>query len=550
MSETFKKGVNSRRPNVLLILNDDMGYSDIECYGGEMRTPNLNRLAARGLRYTQFYSSARCCPSRASLLTGLHPHQADVGDMVGDDQLDGYLGNLSKNSATIAEVLHRNGYRTYMSGKWHVTGDYEDSKNHNWPCQRGFDEYYGMLCGAGSYFWPKHLKRNNCPIETVAEDYYITDAISDEAVNQIAGHFAAHGDRPFFQFLAYTAPHWPLHARDEDVAACKGRFDSGWDALRSERLRRMVDMGILPPHAELSPRDPSQPAWEDTANKEWQASRMEVYAAQIESMDSGIGRVLDELEKQGQLDNTLIFFLADNGGCHEEIHHKSDWAQRLPFSDSAQSHTKDGREVRFGNIPEIQPGPEEGYCSYGVPWANLSNTPFRKYKHWVHEGGIATPLIVHWPEGFAARGEIRHQPGQLPDIMATILEATQSTYPDSIGDRTILRHEGYSLVQTFSDEPHGRKVLTWEHEGNCAIRRGKWKLVRECSPKPWGGSGYQEWELYDIEADRSELHDLATDMPELVQELEQEWQVWAQRCNVRDFHTVLEQRKKLREERY
>lgn len=533
-------GGGGERPNVVLILNDDMGYSDLGCYGGEMRTPHLDRLAGGGLRYTQFYNTARCCPSRASLLTGLHPHQADVGHMIGNDQLDGYLGDLSRKAATIAEVLGTNGYHTCMSGKWHVSGKMQPGEEANWPCQRGFDEYYGMLCGAASYYAPKFLKRNNTPIEAPASGpFYFTDAISDEAVGQLRRHFSTRPDQPFFQYVAYTAPHWPLHAKEEDIAACRGRFDEGWDVLRAKRLRRMVEMGLLGEGAELSPRDPTQPPWEDEAEKSWQARRMEVYAAQIESMDAGIGRILEELEDSGQLDNTLIIFLADNGGCAENIPPGSNKGH----SASAQSHTRDGRPVRFGNDPSIIPGGEDTYASYGVPWANLSNTPFRKYKHWVHEGGIATPFIVHWPAGMKARNAIRHQPAQLPDVMATIVDVTAAAWPQTIGDRRILPHEGFSMRPTFDDDqPHQRDTLTWEHEGNCAIRQGRWKLVREHTPTSRGGIGPHPWELYDIDNDRSELHDLAAAHPDVVARLEHEWNTWAARCNVRPYEEVLKRR--------
>lgn len=534
------------RPNVLLILNDDMGYSDLGCYGGEIRTPNLDALARNGLRYTQFYNTARCCPSRASLLTGAYPHQADVGDMVGDDDMDGYLGDLSMNCATIAEVLRQNGYRTYMSGKWHVTGHYDSQ--HNWPCQRGFDRYYGMLCGAASYFAPKSLTRDNTPIEAPSGPFYFTDAITDAAIGHIEDHCRDQPDQPFFQYLAYTAPHWPLHAPEEDIARYKGVYDCGWDALREQRLARLKALGILGEEAGLSARDPLQPAWQDVGNKEWQARRMEVYAAQIDRMDQGIGRVLEQLKKLGQLDNTLIIFLADNGGCHEEI--GGGWAKKLSSSLSAQSHTRDGIPVRFGNSPDIMPGAEDTYCSYGVPWANVSNTPFRKYKTWVHEGGIATPFIVHWPAGFAQRGELRQQPAQLPDVMATLLECTGSIYPATVDRRSIRPHEGFSMVPTFDDQPHCREVLYWEHEGNAGIRRGPWKMVREYIPRWYGdkqllpgqSKGLQDWELYNIDQDRSELHNLATSSPELVAELDALWQSWAKRCNVKPWDTVLAQR--------
>ncbi|MFO7725158.1 MAG: arylsulfatase [Oceanipulchritudo sp.] len=532
-----------KRPNILLILNDDMGYSDIGCYGGEIKTPNLDRLATGGLRFTQFYNTARCCPSRASLLTGLHPHQADVGDMVGDDGVDGYLGDLAPDAATIAEVLKGNGYRCYMSGKWHVTGRYH-GPNENWPCQRGFDAYYGMLCGAASYYAPKTLMRDNTPIEPPEEaDFYFTDAISDEAVAQLEKHLSEEDPPPFFQYVAYTAPHWPLHAKPEDIRKYEGTYACGWDSIRERRLKRLRELKITGTESELSGRDPTQPAWEAAADKDWEALRMQVYAAQIDSMDQGIGRILAALESAGELDNTLVIFLADNGGCHEVI--GGEWARRLPMGPSGRSHTRDGRPVRFGNDPEILPGPEDTYCSYGVAWANASNTPFRKYKSWIHEGGISTPFIVHWPGGISEKGSLRRQPAQLPDVMATVLEVTGSRYPEQIGRRSILPHEGFSLCDAFAGRPHGREILTWEHEGNCGIRKGRWKLVREfIKPGREGPSGYQPWELYDMETDRSEMTDLAERHPGRVNELASLWQEWAGRCQVRPFDEILRRRGK------
>lgn len=527
--------MKKEQPNILLILNDDMGYSDLGCYGGEIETPNLDRLANEGLRYTQFYNTARCCPSRASLLTGLHPHQADVGHMIGDYDMDGYLGELSKDSVTIAEVLGSQGYHCCMSGKWHLTGRL-DEPNETWPRQRGFDRYYGMLTGAGSYYSPKTHVRENELLPEPEGDFYFTDAISDEAVRHITEHFSSKPDQPLFQYLAYTAPHWPLHAREEDIEKYRGRYDGGWDQIREERLQRMADLGLIDRATELSPRDSATPAWEEEPNKEWQARRMEVYAAMIDRMDQGIGRVLRALEEAGELDNTLVLFLADNGGCHEEI--GADWSRRILHGRSARRYTRDGRPVRAGNDPSVMPGPEDTYQSYGLPWANVSNTPFRKYKSWVHEGGISTPLLVHWPQGMEARGEFRRQPAQLPDIMATVLEATGCSYPETFNEQSIQPMEGYSLLPTFADPetPTERPYLAWEHEGKCGIRRGRYKLVRECD---------QPWELYDIASDRSELHDLAAEQPGVLEEMAGLYEQWAQRVGVQPWRKIVEQRERI-----
>lgn len=521
------------RPNIILILNDDMGFSDIGCYGGEVQTPNLNALARHGLRYTQFYNTARCCPSRASLLTGLHPHQADVGDMMNNDDVDGYRGDLSANAVTIAEVLKPAGYSTYMSGKWHLTHHLEPgSPQYNWPCQRGFDDFYGIITGAASFYQPRTLARNNSLIEPEGEDYFFTDAISDHAVRQIQEHVDQRSEQPFFQYVAYTAPHWPLHAHEDDIARYEGRFDDGWDQLREQRIERMIEMGIISENWRLSERDPEVGPWEQEEHKTWQARRMAVYAAQIDRMDQGIGRILDSLKATGQFENTVIIFLADNGGCAEELGGGSQsWVKRLVESQPyvGTIETRDGRPVRFGNSPDIAPGPEDTYCSYGRCWANVSNTPFRFYKHWIHEGGIATPFIVHWPNGLDAEGELRHQPAQLPDVMATILDITQTPYPRTHAGQDIKPLEGFSMVPTLINEPHQREALFFEHHGNRGVRRGKWKLVAEFAGKNL------PWELYDMDSDRSELYDLSAEHPALVEELKALYFDWARRCGVMEM---------------
>ena len=520
-------------PNILLILNDDMGYSDIGCYGGDVRTPNLDGLAKGGLRFTQFYNTARCCPSRASLLTGLYPHQADVGHMMHNDEVDGYLGDLSRNAVTLAEALKGAGYATAMSGKWHVTR--EMSAPGNWPCQRGFDRFYGMLCGAGSYWDPCHLKRNDEAIRLEPGEYF-TDTISDEAADQIHDHHEAQPDRPLFQYVAYTAPHWPLHAPEEDVASYKGVFAEGWDALREKRLERLKDEGILDDGWELSPRDAGAEPWDSVEDPEWQQRRMEAYAAQIDRMDQGIGRILQALRDTGRLENTLVIFLADNGGCAEGVGTNGERFYH-PARSSGRQFTRDGsKEVRFGNLPEIWPGPEDTYASYGTAWANLSNTPFRKFKCWTHEGGISTPFVVHWPDGIAARNELRHTPAQLPDVMATLLDVAGATYPEEYNGQDIKPCEGFSMAPVFEqDLSFGREVLYWEHEGNAAVRRGEWKLVRDFNAEG-------DWELYNIQTDRSEVHNLAEQEPAIRESLLALWQEWADRVGVQDFGWIKERR--------
>ena len=512
------------RPNVVLILNDDMGYSDIGCYGGEIETPNLDRLAANGLRFSQFYNTARCSPSRASMLTGLHPHQTGVGILTYDSGPEGYAGNLNHRCVTIPQALKRNGYRTYMSGKWHVASSLTRPTD-TWPMQRGFDEFYGTIIGAGSFYDPNTLTRGNENAEREAREpgFFYTDAISDQAVAFIDRHEREHAGTPFFEYVAYTAPHWPLHAHEEDIAKYRGRFDKGWDRLREERLDKLVEWGILHAHWKLSPRDPTQPPWTEAGHKAWLLRCMEVYAAQVDRMDQGIGRILAALERHGRLDDTVVIFLADNGACAEDIPEGVTIDELVNKLMIARSHTRSGEPVHFGNDPNRMPGPENTYQSYGTAWANLSNTPFRLYKHWIHEGGISTPLIVHWPAGIRDKGGLRHAPGYLPDIMATILDVTGSEYPSTFEGNEVDPLEGTSLLPVFERDGLDRPPMFWEHEGNAAVRIGKWKLVRNY-PGPW--------ELYDMESDRTELHDVAASHPERVEAMALQYEAWAARCGV------------------
>ncbi len=510
-----KRQPQPSRPDIVLIVADDLGYSDLGCYGGELKTPNLDALARRGVRLSQFYNTARCSPSRASLLTGKHPHQTGIGVLTRPDLPHGYRGDLSPEHRTIAEMLSAAGWRTWLSGKWHLSADVSEPSG-SWPTQRGFDRFFGTIAGCSSYFDPQTLTRGEDPADDAADsDFYYTDAISNEASQWIDGLAAEESDDPFFLYLAYTAPHWPLHARAHDIEANRGSFDAGWDSLREQRLQRMVEEGLIEPGTTLTERDPSQPAWADADAKAWQLRRMEVYAAQVEAMDRGVGQVLESLRRSGRLDNAIIVFLSDNGASAEE----------LPIGDpesfalkdrSILAGTRDGRELRLGNVPSIEPGDDDTYSSYGVPWANLSNTPFRRYKRWVHEGGIATPLIVHWANGDLADGSIVHSASQLVDVLPTLLEAAGV-------DRSEFVPEGRSLLGALRGEASDDRTLYWEHIGNAAIRRGRWKLVREHE---------REWELYDMAADRTETRDRAIEHPEIVGELSAAWEVWADRVGV------------------
>jgi arylsulfatase len=483
----------SKSPNIVLIMVDDAGYSDLGCYGGDIETPHLDRLAANGLRFTHFYNTARCCPARASLLSGLYPHQAGMGWMTAANLgTDGYAGDLNDRCLTIAECLKPAGYATYMSGKWHLTHvKYcgPDGPKHSWPRQRGFDRFFGTILGGGSYFSTPSLTVDNEQVQP-PEGFYYTDAISDHACTFIDDHCQQKKGQPLFLYVAYTAPHWPLHAKAEDIARYRGRFRQGWDVLRGKKVERMRAMGILDEHWGLSERDEGVPSWDSLSEQERDVFdlRMAIYAAQVTRMDAGVGRIVDVLEANGILEDTLILFLSDNGGCHEEI------------------HRGDPDPATFGT--------DASFESYGRPWANVSNVPFREFKSWVHEGGIATPLIAHWPEGIERAGELERQVGHIVDVMPTCLELVSADYPaDSAQDVHGL--QGRSLVPAFGGQAIERDCVFWEHEGNRALREGRWKLVA----KGVGG----RWELYDMARDRSELNDLAGDHPGRVKAMAEKW---------------------------
>ena len=494
------------RPNIIVILADDMGFSDIGCFGGEIETPNLDRFAAGGMRFTQAYSCARCCPTRASLLTGLYPHQAGIGHMTNeaDRRFDyghpSYRGDLTWNSVTLAEVLGAAGYHTYMAGKWHV-----GTPRGMWPRDRGFEHYFGIIRGACNYFKPgpdKLLTLEDTPVEEVPEDFYTTNAFTNHAIRFIE---AQTDDAPFFLYLAYNAPHWPLNALPEDVEKYRQRYGEGWDALREERFKRQREMGMATEAWRLSPRDARVPPWSKLPERrrEELALRMALYAAQVDRMDQNIGRLADMLEKSGKLDNTLILFLSDNGACAE------------------------GK--KFGGGPAKQLGTKEGYfLTYGRGWANASNTPFQRYKHWVHEGGIASPMIAHWPKGMksALRGGICREAVHLIDFMPTLAEVANAEYPEEFGGHRIPPMEGRPLSPLLRGEAPEPRTLFWEHEGNRAVRQGKWKLVSAHA------RGDKQWHLYDLETDRSELNDLKKRHPERAHDLAARYAAWAERCGV------------------
>jgi arylsulfatase len=484
----------AKRPNIVLIMADDMGYSDVGCFGSEIHTPNLDGLAKGGLRMTQFYNGARCCPTRAALLTGLYAHQAGIGHMVNPRPIPAYQGYLNDKCATIAEVLRPAGYKTLMSGKWHVGED-----RPHWPVDRGFDRYFGLISGADNY-WKLDAERKMAldgkPWQPPEKGFYMTDAIADHAAEFVGQN--AGGEKPFFLYAAFTAPHWPLHAYPEDIEKYRGKYEKGWDALRLERHKRMIEMGILDKKWPLTERDATAPAWETVKDRKARDLSMAVYAAQIDRLDQGIGKILAKVREAGQEDNTLVMFLSDNGGCAEIV-----------------NRGKKG----------VPPGPIDSYLSYGLEWANASNTPFRLYKHWTHEGGISTPFIAHWPKGIAKANSISREPGHIIDVMATCVDVSGAKYPGA----PVQPIEGRSLAPVFSGNKMPERTLFWEHEGNRAVRRGKWKLVSRFPDK---------WELFDLDADRTELHDLAAKMPAKVEEFKGQYDVWAKRCGVLPWETL------------
>lgn len=536
------------RPNIIIILSDDMGYSDLGCYGSEIATPNLDTLAAQGVRFTQFYNNARCCPTRASVLTGLYAHQTGIGHMVEDRGFDAYRGDLNHRGLTIAEVLKPAGYRTYAIGKWHVTpGKTVEalSDPHNWPLQRGFDRYYGTINGSNSYWDPQSLMRDNRQV-TIANDpeyrpadYYYTDAIADQTARFIREHVRDHAAQPFFCYVAFTAAHWPMQARERDIAKYHGRYDGGYGPTARARWEKQQQLGVVNPAWGLPP--PAED-WSQVKNPAFEARCMEVYAAMVDELDQGVGRIVAELRAQGQLENTLIFFLQDNGGSAEtngrlgEPKARADHPTRpvlgpdIAHFGNQPTQTRDGWPMRDGY--GVMPGPADTFVAYGRGWANVSNTPFREYKHWDEEGGISTPLIVHWPAGVAVarRGQLEAAPSHIIDLMATCVELAAATYPTEFHGEKILPLEGVSLRPTFSGDPLTRaEPIFWEHEGNRAVRDGKWKLLTNYPGR---------WQLFDLEADRTEQHDVAAQQPDRVARMAAQWEAWAKRVGVQPWAAV------------
>ena len=503
---------NAQRPNVLLILADDLGWSDLGSMGGEIQTPNLDALAGGGLTFTQFYNSARCSPTRASLLTGLTPHQAGVAN-IGPP--------LSQNSATLAEVLGEAGYTTSMVGKWHLT-------ERNTPVDRGFQDFYGMLGGFNSYWEEKpyytRLPAGQPTRDYKADEFYATNAMTDYSIDFITKAQQT-PDKPWFQYLAYQAPHFPLHAPEKDIAKYEAVYAKGWDAIREQRLERQKKMGLIGQDVALTPRSMvpknwinTQTGWADKQNPAWDslpadrqkdlARRMATYAATVDLMDKSIGDIVAHLKKTGQYDNTLILFLSDNGACAE-------WD---PFGfdklDSPLNILHKGEDLKKIGAPE-------SYVSYGSGWANASNTPWRLYKHYAQEGGIRTPLIASWPKGLKTKaGSRTDQPGEVADFMPTLVQLGGATYPMERNGNQIPPFEGESLVPVLDGQNLAPRILCMEHEGNRMVRESNWKLVAIHD---------QPWELYDLGADPTEMNDLAGAQPQRMAKMDADWTDWAQK---------------------
>ncbi len=501
-SEQVQQPAPDSRPNILLIMADDMGYSDLGCYGSEISTPNLDELAQSGVAFRHFYNTARCCPTRASLLTGLYPHEAGMGAMVSDinsnPEPGPYQGYLNNQCLTLAELLQPAGYATYMSGKWHV-----GEKPEYWPTKRGFDKYFGLISGASSYYEVitdqprvRQMAYNGQPWKPPKEEFYMTDALSDSAASFLSQHLSEKSDQPFFMYLAYTAPHWPLHAPAEDIARYQGRYNDGWEALRQERYLRMQKREIIDTTFQLPPWEEGALEWDQRDTTAHWERRMEVYAAMIDRMDQGVGRVFDTLRSKQAWDNTLVIFLSDNGGSPENT---------------------TGRNL---NDPSVEIGFPGSYAAYRKPWSIASNTPFRRYKRHVEEGGIASPLLMHWPEGINATDERIDTYAHVVDIYPTIAELAQATYPDSI---RALR--GTNLLPIFKGESDAAgRPLFWEHIGHQAMRQGKWKIVSQAP-------AYQ-WSLYDMQQDPTELNDVSAEFPKVLEQMSQTYEQWSEEVGV------------------
>ena len=526
------------RPNIIVILADDLGYSDLGCFGGEIHTPNLDRLAHNGVRFTQFYNTGRSCPTRGSLLTGLYPHQAGLGRMTFDLDLPGYRGNLSQNSVTIAEVLRSEGYHTGMIGKWHVTEtplrpdqrewlahhvQYDDfGPRDSYPVNRGFDYCYGTIYGVINFFDPFSLIYGDEPVRSVPPDYYSTIASADSAVACVNRY--KNSDDPFFMYLAFHAPHWPLHALPDDIKKFEDVYKTGWEAIRNRRYERIKELGLFDASGEFLSERQFDDAWEDNADAAWDAHAMAVHAAMVYRMDKEIGKLLDALERNGQLENTFILFLSDNGASSESCQNFS------PGDNDRPADLRNGEPIIYPREKEVLPGPENTWAGIGPKWANVANTPFRQWKATMYEGGICTPAIAHWPKGIKVKkGTITAEPCHLMDIMATCLELTSAKYPEKYNGNAIIPLEGKSFASVFKTGKRTQRheFIGFEHfREKAIITDDGWKMLQRQRDAEF------EWELYDIKTDRTEMRNVAAQHPEKVRELIAKYKEWAERTMV------------------
>ena len=522
-------------PNIVMILADDMGFSDLGSYGGEIHTPNIDQLATQGIRFTSFYNTARCSTTRASLLSGRYPHNVQMGHLAGNrfSDIDGYHGHLDESIPILPEWLKAHHYKNYMSGKWHLAnwspneipnGSIENLGNT--PLKRGFDRFYGTLLGGNNYFEPKYFYRGNEPILSLDADFYYTDALSLEAVKHINTHQAIYPHQPFFLYLAYTAPHWPLQAPAETIKKYRQAYSSGWGSLRKERLARLKAATIVPDTTILATIDAGTPVWSEVNNKDWFIEKMAVHAAMVEHIDHGVGQIINALRAHGELDNTLILVMSDNGASAENLFEIPNWSSFLmsPRFDSfiGKYQPSGGQAYDLMSGKELMPGPKHHFQMLGPEWAQASNTPFKKYKTWVHEGGISSPLIVHWPKGLKEQsGTLINYPAHVIDIMPTIISI--------VADKANLEQDGVNLLPALQGGTLPKRQLFFEHEGYRAVRGTKWKLVAA-----QGGP----WELYDIEVDRTERNDLATQYPDCVSRMKADYARYARDNKVKDWSVI------------
>lgn len=546
-----------KEPNILLILADDLGYSDLGSYGGEIDTPNLDKLAANGIRFTQMYTSARCSPSRAALLTGLYPHQAGIGFFAGNrpNNPHGYRGKLQDNAVTIAEVLREAGYRTFMTGKWHVGEPV--------PTKQGFEEFYGFTHGYAVNSWsPKmmvRLPKNRPDPQYKKGEFFSTNAFTDYAIKFIKQARKETPEKPWFMYVAFNAPHFPLQAPDKYIDKYRKKYQSGWDKLRQERLARMKRIGIIPEDTELSPRGfiprpevakrhgvpgnlERNPAWSKIPAKRQQdlARRMAVYAGMVDNMDDNIGRIVDYLKATGEFDNTVILFVSDNGACAEWGPYGFDLNQSILAPNKKRGYGISAAtpglpsKLHVGKELEKMGSPGGTGIAYGSGWANLSNTPFSGYKQYTYEGGLATPFIVHWPNRIPEDqwGSLRHQPSFLFDITVTIIDLAEAEYPKRYEGNEITPLEGKSLMPVIAGKKFKMRTLVFEHAGNVALRRGKWKLVGIGVLNNKGMVENPNWRLYNMEEDRSEIYDLSQLYPEIVTKMKKKFLEEAKRTHI------------------